>query len=119
MAIIRDSTVTNRIAHYVHYTHDHFKAMVEDGKASWEAVETVKETTSPDTTSTVAGGAVAELEDDGFPKLDTSKFQGRNNNATLSECVQAANLKPYSTTRYDPIAVKLADGTIGEQQKSE
>ena len=88
--------------------------MVEDGKASWEAVETVKENKSPDMPSTLAGDAVAELDDDGFPRLDTSKFQGRDNNATLSECVQAANLKPYTTTRYDPIAVKLADGTTGK-----
>lgn len=114
MAIIRDSTVTNRIAHYIHYTHDNFKAMVENGKASWEAVETVKENKSPDMASTVAGDAIAELDDDGFPRLETSKFQGRTNSATLLESIQAANLKPYRTTRHDPIAVKLADDSTGK-----
>lgn len=119
MAIIRDSTVTNRIAHYVHYTHDNFKAMVDNGKASWEAVETVREVKLPGVASTVAGDAVAELDEDGFPRLDASQFQGRDYIATLFECIQATKPKPFSITRNDPIVVKSKNGITGKLYKSE
>ena len=114
LAIVRDSAITNKIAHFVHYTYEHFKSMVEDGQKFWEAVETIKqnnmENKKPHQSSTIAANAVPELDDYGFPKLDSSQFQGHNNDATLSECIQAAKIRPFTLTGKDPVVVKSAEG---------
>ena len=114
LAVVRDSALTNRIAHFVHYTFENFKSMVEDGRKSWEAVETITEDKKTKQPSTMTANAVPDLDDFGFPKLDSSCFQGHEKVATLSECVQAAEMQPFLPARKDPVVVKSSEGTYSK-----
>ena len=113
LAILRDTTISGKMAHYIHYTYPTFKSMVDAGEASWEAVETLKADKSKGQGSIVTVEAVPDLDEYGFPKLDPSQFQGRNNNASLAEIVAAAGIPPFKITNRDPSVVKLKDGTYG------
>lgn len=88
LAIIRDAALTAGIPHYVHYSFENFKKLVEEGKASWESVMTVTKD-HKDFKTTAAIEAEPELDENGFPKLASTLFQGRYNDASLVECVKA------------------------------
>lgn len=110
LAILRDTALANRASHYIHFTHDNYKKMVENGDASWEAVVAMTKNFEEIKGSAAAMDAVPELDEYGFPRLQNSLFQGRENDATLSECICALDAAPIYTHR-DPIVKKLPDGT--------
>ena len=112
LAILRDTALTHRTSHYVHYTYENFKTMVERGDASWEAVATVAKGDKRAKGSTVAVDAEPKLDEYGFPKLQTTLFQGRENDATPSQCCRALNPMPIPIKR-DLVAKKRSDGTYG------
>ena len=114
LTIIRDTALTKRIAHYVHYSFDNFKVLVDSGKASWEAVEIVTDNKKNTKISAAAVDTESDMDEYGFSKVQASRFQGRNNDATLLECVLASEAEPFYITSFDPIATQLADGTYGE-----
>ncbi len=101
------------VAHYVHYSYENFNALVNSGKASWEAVETLSENKKRAKNSVAAVNAEPDLDEYGFPKLQATLFQGQHNDATLSECALAVNAKPIYLNRFDLIPKKLDDGTHG------
>ncbi|KAL8937333.1 MAG: hypothetical protein Q9216_004479 [Gyalolechia sp. 2 TL-2023] len=87
LAIIRDAALTAGIPHYIHYSFDNFKRLVDEGKASWESVMTITKD-HKDFKTTAAIEAEPELDEDGFPKLSSTLFQGRYNDADLVECIK-------------------------------
>ncbi|KAL8735942.1 MAG: hypothetical protein Q9166_000504 [cf. Caloplaca sp. 2 TL-2023] len=109
LSIIRDAALTNGIPHYVHYSFENFKKLVDQGKASWEPVMTI---TKEHGKFKVAAAIDAEpdLDENGFPKITYNLFQGRNNDASLAECIQGADVKQPPLSAADPRAVKLGDG---------
>jgi hypothetical protein len=110
LAIVRDAATTGRLAYYVHYSYPNFAAMVQRGDRQWEAVETVRVQAAKD--RSYAADAKPDVDVYGFPSLDTSIFQGRNNNATRFECVDAAKIPRFHTTSADSIVLVSSDGTI-------
>lgn len=80
---------------------------MEQGHAMWEAVEVRdrrgKKGFPPD--------ATAQLDDYGFPVNYAPPGQLDGGNATLQECLAAANPKDYFVSKLDPVATQLPDGT--------
>ena len=114
LAIVRDTSITGKITHYIHYSYSNFKAKVDRGEASWEAVETMKYDHKTKEGAKLAAEAVPELDEYGFPKLDLRLFEGRDNDATLAQCVKAAKVEPFPLTSNDPMTIKHPDGTYGK-----
>ena len=114
LTIIRDATLTNNVAHFVHYTYDHFKARVESGKASWEAVQTIADGKKG---SMASLDLEPDLDEYGFPKLANSLFQGQHNDATPAECMLAAKVEPFKVSIHDPRVIELTDGSYGNDLK--
>ncbi|MCJ1391605.1 hypothetical protein MMC18_004469 [Xylographa bjoerkii] len=110
LAILRDTTLTGKTQHYVYYSYDVFKSLVDAGNASWEAVETIKTDNPEDQGSNAASNATPDVDDYGFPKLDKARFQGRDNDATLAESIAAAKITKFRVTAFDASVSKLQDG---------
>lgn len=114
LAIIRDTAMAKTKTHYVHYTYDNFKKLVEKGEATWEAVSIL----GSDDKNRQQPALAVELKDDldeyGFPKIPTTLFQGRHNDATLSQCVNAIVVVKPTITKNDPVVRELSDGTYGK-----
>lgn len=113
LAIVRDTALNKTIAHYIHYTYENFKKLVDSDHSSWEAVEMVNKDVKKKSKITAPVGVEPDLDEHGFPRLPINSFQGRGNDATLLECVLSAKLGPFFLSRRDPIAVQLNDGTYG------
>ncbi|MCJ1405237.1 hypothetical protein MMC11_008464 [Xylographa trunciseda] len=111
LAILRDTTLTGKTQHYVYYSYDVFKSLVDAGKASWEAVETVKRDNSEIQGLNVASDSIPDVDEYGFPKLDKAEFQGHGNVATLAECITAAKISKFRVTASDAFVSKLKDGS--------
>ncbi len=103
LAIVRDIELTRRTSHYVYFTYDNFTKLVDSGNASWEAVVTIADNDKL---------AQPNLDEFGFPSLDTTLFQDRENFATLAECNSALKIVPLRHIR-DWIVKKGQDGTWG------
>lgn len=109
LSIIRDAALTNGTPHYVHYSFENFKKLVDEGKASWESVMTItKEHKAFDTVAALE--AQPALDEDGFPKLSSNLFQGRHNNASLTECIRGQGPLPLPRSENDASAVVSKDG---------
>lgn len=86
--------------HYVHYAYENFKSLVDQGRASWDAVATDSYTSKKKTKLTIPPPeAQADLDEYGFPKISSNAFQGAENDATLAESVHAFKLQPLRLTR--------------------
>lgn len=106
LAILRDTTLAGRITHYLYYTYDIFKSMVDAGRASWEAVETIHADKTKAEDSDLFIDAVSDLDEYGFPRLEESRFHGQKNNATLAECAAAVCDRPFLWTRLDKLVTQ-------------
>lgn len=84
--------------------------MVDEGKASWESVMTITKE-HKDFKDIASIEAKPEVDENGFPKLPSSLFQGRHNDASLTECIRDAGALPLPRSSIDPKAVKSRDGT--------
>ncbi len=115
LSIIRDAALTEGVPHYVHYSFDNFQDLVDMGRASWGSVMTITQD-HKDFKATASIEAKPELDDDGFPKLPSNIFQGRQNDANLTECIRDADALPLPRSNCDPRAVQLSDGTWGKSQ---
>lgn len=116
LAIIRDTAMGKKKAHYIHYTYDHYKKLVEYGEASWEAVSNLGGDSHVMQQPDFAVDATADLDEYGFPSIHTTLFQGRQNDATIAECVNAVRVGSVRTSKKDAIAKKVDDGTYGITQ---
>lgn len=83
---------------------------MENEGATWEAVITITKADKQGKGSTAALDAEAELDEHGFPQLASILFQGRENDATLSQCIDALNIAPIHIG-HDLTARRLSDGT--------
>lgn len=118
LAIIRDSRMAGKNGYFVHYTYDHFQFLVDNDKASWEAVQTIKDEGKPRQPSKLSVGAVHDVDEHGFPKLNHSLFVGGHGNATLKACLQAVKIRKFTVTSNDPHAVRSHDNTYSKFEKS-
>ena len=100
--------------HYVHYTYDNFKRLVENGEATWEAVSVLGSDDKNRQQPALAVELKADLDEYGFPKIPATMFQGRHNDATLSQCVNAIVVVKPTVTKKDPVVRELSDGTYGK-----
>ncbi|KAL8708455.1 MAG: hypothetical protein Q9220_006679, partial [cf. Caloplaca sp. 1 TL-2023] len=115
LAIVRDATLTNGIPHYIHYTFQNFQKLVDEDKASWDSIMTITKD-HKQYRSVAAIDAEPDLDQNGFPQLADTLFQGRHNDASLTDCAHGTHVKLPSHSNFDPEAVPLEDGswTIGK-----
>lgn len=100
LAIIRDTALVGKAPHYIHYTYENFKSLVDKGMASWDAVATNSYAAKNKARKTIPPPeAQADLDEYGFPKLSFQVFQGAENGATLGECVQAVSSQTLGLSR--------------------
>lgn len=111
LAIIRDTAMNKSVAHFIHYSYKNFKDLVDSGKASWEAVETISETKKKGKNKAAAVTSEPDLDEYGFPKLQANLFQGTHNDAAPFECALAVKIRPLFVTSLNAISKKL-DGDI-------
>ena len=114
LSIVRDTVLKGKTQIYIHYTYDNFKRLVEGGTGFWEAVKTVPSEVATGKNVAAALDAKPDVDEYGFPKLEEDQFQGRQNDATLEECVSALKVDPLHISVHDPVLRKLADGTYGK-----
>ncbi|KAI4237140.1 MAG: hypothetical protein LQ349_002064, partial [Xanthoria aureola] len=105
LSIIRDSALTNGIPHYIHYSYENFKRLVDRGKASWELVMTITKE-HKQLKDIAAINAQPDLDDNGFPKISNGLFQGPYNDASLADCNRGKDIKSPKLSSHDPVAVK-------------
>ncbi|KAL8816450.1 MAG: hypothetical protein Q9223_004545 [Gallowayella weberi] len=84
-------------------------ALVDEGKASWDVVMTVTKENKI-FKDAAAMDAEPDLDENGFPKIADNLIQGRNNIASLAECIQSANVKVPSLALPDPRVMQLKNG---------
>ncbi|KAL8773356.1 MAG: hypothetical protein Q9209_001750 [Squamulea sp. 1 TL-2023] len=95
-----------QISQPLHLSFKNFKALVDEGKASWEPVITVTKE-HKDFKNVAAINAQPDLDENGFPIIPKGLFQGRDNEASLAECVGSAAAKLPRLSVHDPRAVQL------------
>ena len=117
LAIIRDTAMGKKSTHYIHYTYDHFKTLVEKGEASWEAVSVPEGNSQNRHQPTFARGGNLDLDEYGFSIIPKSLFHGRQNDATVSQCAHTVQMAAVSVNRNDPVVEELHDGTYGTCQR--
>lgn len=111
LSIVRDNGVQGTNAFYVQYSLPNFAMLVEDGHASWEAVERAPKGKS--TGNTPHSHSIRELDSYGFPKNKLPPNLLKNGNATLRECLEVRRPCDYRLTISDPRMVKYDNGEYG------
>lgn len=99
LAVVRDTVLRGKSPVYIHYTFHHFRSLTDQGLASWDAVTTLS---SDSRHSELDVDALHQLDEYGFPVLDSSAFQGSNNDATLSECAGRYPQSKYKVGEAQP-----------------
>lgn len=111
-----------KIPHYVHYTYGNFKSLVDQGRASWDAVATDSYTSKKKTNLIIPPPeAQADLDEYGFPKISSNAFQGADNEATLADCVHAFKLQPLRFSKRGQLRKgkpKKNEGTASDVYKT-
>ncbi|KAA8648196.1 putative TFIIIC transcription initiation factor complex subunits Tfc3 [Aspergillus tanneri] len=113
LAIVRDTALSRTITHYVHYSANNFRQIVDAGGSTWEAVEFVPKTTKSNHVKVPPVDAVPKLNEHGFSVAVPAKELLKNGNATLLECILVVRPASYSCTNTDPVAVQLEGNTYG------
>ncbi|WEW61236.1 hypothetical protein PRK78_006726 [Emydomyces testavorans] len=110
LSLIRDTALRGTISYFIQYSFRNFAALVKDGQASWEAVETPikKSVGRPAPIS-----AKPKLDEHGFVIGNGPPLLLRQGNATLREGLEVAKPSDYVISFRDPIAVHLRDGSLG------
>ncbi|KAJ5121570.1 B-block binding subunit of TFIIIC [Penicillium bovifimosum] len=109
-SVVRDMAMKKTVMYYVNYSASNFAKLVEDGKASWEAVEFPAEKAKSLKIDAPPFGALPQLDEFGFPKVEFPRGLMKNANATLRDGVLAAKPTDYLLSSSDPFVVRLADG---------
>ncbi|KAL8780551.1 MAG: hypothetical protein Q9213_006417 [Squamulea squamosa] len=117
LSIVRDAALTNGVPHYIHYSFENFKALVDEGKASWEPVITITKE-HREFKDFAAINARPDLDENGFPIISKALFQRRDNEASLAECVKSADAKLPRLSMHDPRAFQLK-GDYNTKYKSQ
>lgn len=115
LSIVRDTVLKGKTQIYIYYTYENFKKLVDGGTGFWEAVKTVASEVTIGKNIAAALDAKPDVDEYGFPRLEGTQFQGRQNDATLEECVSALKVDPLHISATDPVLRKQADGSYGKQ----
>jgi hypothetical protein len=105
LALVRDIALSKTVTHYIHYSVENFRKLVDSGSKDWAAVNhsTQKErATQPD------------LDQYGFPRSMSLPGLVKGGNASLYQCMTMVKPADYTFSASDPKAVKLADGTYSK-----
>lgn len=113
LSIIRDTILKGKGSIYNYYTYENFDKLVEKGIGFWEAVVTVPDDMTAGLNFAASLDAAPELDNFGFPLIDSSLFCGPDNTAILGECTSALKIDRFSIERKGPILQGRADGTHG------
>ena len=116
LSIVRDTVLKGKTQIYIYYSYESFKKLVEGGTGFWDAVKTVPSGTTTGENFAAALDAKPDLDEYGFPKIEENRFQGRQNEATLDECVSALMVDSLRISANDPVLLKKDDGSYGKQQ---
>ena len=115
LGIVRDTILRDRSPAFIQYTVPSFKALVDTGKASWEAIVTIAPDVKVGKQVSAAVDDTAKVDAFGFPELENADFQGPNNDSSLAESARCASKvgmvlksKPSSLPRIDDDASKEA-----------
>jgi transcription factor C subunit 3 len=98
---------------YVHYSANNFAKIVEQGRATWEAVEFPADRAKKLKLNVPPFGAVPNLDNDGFPADELPRGLMKNPNSSLRDGITAAKPADYTLSSSDPFVVKLPDGQYG------
>ncbi|PLB51171.1 hypothetical protein P170DRAFT_509203 [Aspergillus steynii IBT 23096] len=111
LAIVRDIALRRTITHYVHYSANNFRKLVDTGESSWEAVEFVSKNAKGNSIRVPPVDASPQLDQYGFsidvPRKELLKY----GNATLLECMLSVKPSSYSCTNTDLTAVRVEGDT--------
>ncbi|CAD6590285.1 MAG: RNA polymerase III transcription initiation factor complex subunit [Alectoria sarmentosa] len=118
LSIVRDTVLKGKTQIYIYYTYENFKKLVEGGTGFWEAVKTVASEVTIGKNVDAALDAKPDVDEYGFPRLEETQFQGRQNDASLDECVSALKVDPLRISATDPVLKKHADGSYGIRPKN-
>ena len=116
LSIVKDTVLKGKTQIYIYYTYENFKKLVEGGTGFWEAVKTVPSEVTIGKNFAAALDAKPDVDEYGFPRIEKTKFQGHQNDATLGECVSALNVDPLHISSNDPVLRKHDDGSFGTQR---
>lgn len=108
-AIVRDSDIQKTIIFYRNFSRRNFAKRVEEGEASWEAVETSLGNNKKGKSEIPGPEATVELDQYGFPLTPSPKGLLKHGNATLYEGLVSCNPSGYGITSHDP-TVAYANG---------
>lgn len=115
LSIVRDTVLRGKTQTYIYYTYENFKSLVEGGTAFWEAVQTIPSEVTKGKNVAAALDAKPDVDEYGFPRLEDNQFQGRQNDATLEQCVSALQIDPLHISAKDPVLRKQANSSRGKQ----
>ncbi|KAI9039617.1 putative TFIIIC transcription initiation factor complex subunits Tfc3 [Aspergillus affinis] len=113
LAIVRDTALRRTITHYVHYSANNFRKLVDAEKSTWEAVEYKPKSTKGADLRVPPVDASPELDEYGFSIDIPRKELLRHGNATLLECMLSAKPSDYSCTSTDLKAMQIDGDTYG------
>lgn len=103
---MRDTALQRTVTHYVHYSANNFRRLVDAGESSWEAVEFVSKG-NKNTVRVPPVDASPQLDKYGFsidiPRKELVKY----GNATLLECMLSVKPTNYNCTSTDLTAVRV------------
>ncbi|KAK1139809.1 hypothetical protein N8T08_011128 [Aspergillus melleus] len=111
LAVVRDTALRRTITHYIHYTANNFRKLVDAEESTWEAVEYRPKSTKGATLRVPPVDASPELDEFGFPIDIPRKELLRHGNATLLECMFSAKPSDYSCTSTDLKAIQIEGDT--------
>lgn len=114
LAIVRDIAMEKKSSYFLHFSFDNYKKLVDRGEASWEAVSTMSRSDKNRSEHVTPFHDELCMDEYGFPTLQSTLFQGQDNDATLDQCVRAFNLKPIPITKNDPVVCELENGSYGD-----
>lgn len=113
LAIIRDTAQARKTYHYQYRTHDSYQALVDEGKASWEAVGISSKGQQEQGKGEKAASTFTEIDEFGFGTLAQNKLAEKDGTATLLEGILSAKTDDVYYTSFDPILCKTVDGEYG------
>lgn len=116
LAIVRDIALRRTITHYVHYSANNFRKLVDAGDATWEAVEFVPKGAKGNTIRVPPVDASPQLDEYGLSIDVPRKELLKHGNSTLLECMLSVKPSDYSCTSTDLSAVRVEGDTYGKYQ---
>ncbi|KAK2797246.1 hypothetical protein FQN51_008769 [Onygenales sp. PD_10] len=108
LSLVRDVGLRGTAKIYIHYSLRNFASLVDDGYASWEAVEFVPSGKSAIKPPPV--DAKPRLDEYGFSLDETPSNLLNGGDATLRSCLETAKPHNYVITTFDPVALKTKKG---------